>query len=56
MRVIVFESKEAYASYQNTNRTTNGEELAAIEQNALYDYYLEKGEMGYLSFGDDYVL
>lgn len=56
MRVIVFESKEAYASYQNTNRTTNGEELAAIEQNALYDYYLEKGEMGYLSFSDDYVL
>ena len=56
MRVIVFESKEAYASYQNTNRTTNGEELAAIEQNALYDYYLEKGEMGYLSLGDDYVL
>lgn len=56
MQVIVFESKEAFESYENTKRTTNGEARAAIEQNALYDYRLEKGETGYLSLGDDYVL
>lgn len=56
MQVIVFESKESYDSYQNTKRITNGEELAAIEQNALYDYYLGQGETGYLGFDDGYVL
>lgn len=56
MQVVVFESKESYDAYQNTKRTTNGEERTAIEQNALYDYYLEEGESGYLSLGDDSVL
>ena len=56
MQVVVFENKETYDNYKNTKRITNGEELAAIEQNALYDYYLEQGETGYLSLDDDYVL
>lgn len=56
MQVIVFESKETYNNYQNTKRITYGEERTAIEQNALYDYHLKKGETGYLSFGDGYVL
>ena len=56
MQVTVFENKEAYNNYKNAKRATTGEELAAIEQNALYDYHLKKGEIGYLSFDNDYVL
>lgn len=56
MQVIVFESKDNYNNYQNADRVTNGEELAAIEQNALYDYYLKAGEVGYLSLESGYVL
>ena len=56
MQVIVFENKESYNKYQNTDRVTNGEELAAIEQNALYDYYLEVGKTGYLSLESGYIL
>ena len=56
MQVVVFENKETYDNYKNTKRITNGEELAAIEQNALYDYYLEQGETGYLSLDDGYIL
>lgn len=56
MQVIVFESKDNYNDYQNAERVTNGEELAAIEQNALYDYYLKAGEVGYLSLESGYIL
>ncbi|MCM1233071.1 MAG: hypothetical protein NC489_23350 [Ruminococcus flavefaciens] len=56
MKVVVFENKEDYNNYQNSDRVTNGEELAAIEKNALYDYYLEIGETGYLGLDDGYVL
>jgi len=56
MKIVVFESKDNYNNYQNSNRVTNGEELTAIEQNALYDCYLQTGEVGYLSLKSGYVL
>lgn len=56
MKIVVFENKDSYNNYQNSNRVTNGEELAAIEKNALYDCYLQTGEVGYLSLKSGYVL
>ena len=56
MQVIVFETMEAYKKYHQTSRFTNGEELAAIEQNALYDCYLNTDETVYLNLADGYIL
>ena len=54
MQVVVFENKETYDNYKNTKWITNGEELAAIEQNALYDCYLDAAQYS-LTCTDSYM-
>ena len=56
MHVIVFESKANYDDYQNADRSTIGQESTAIDQNALYDFYLRAEETGYLGLEKGYVL
>ena len=54
--VIVFESEEDYNNFNNAKKTTNGEMSAAIEQNALVDFYMEEGDSNYVNLQDGYLV
>lgn len=56
LKIVVFESSDAYDQYKNTKRITNGEELAAIELYALSDFYLKPDEVGFISLTEGSVL
>ena len=56
MHVIAFENKNDYINFHSTEQINSGQERAAIEQNALYDFYLMEGETGYLNLESGYVL
>ena len=54
--VKVFEAAEDYMGYRQTDRFTNGEENAAVEQYAFLDVYLEEGEACCMDLLDGMVL
>lgn len=56
LKIVVFETTDAYDQYNNAERVTNGEELAAIEQYALRDLYLKPEEKGFISLPEGSVL
>lgn len=56
LKVVVFDSIEAYNSYYGAERFTNGEELSAIEQNALVDFYIQKDETYFLGLNKGQVV
>lgn len=55
-QIVVFETKEEYLNYHQTSRFTNGEESAAIEQNAMSDFYIDQDESCYLNMREGMVL
>lgn len=54
--VLVFESKEVYDAYDSSKRVTGGEENAAVEKYALYDFQLKEGETGFLSLEKGHIV
>ena len=49
MTFTVFENITSCLGYQQTSRFTNGEERAAIEQNALFEISLTAGNTGFVN-------
>lgn len=56
LKIVVFESAENYDRYVAADSTTNGEENAAIEQNALFDLYISEGETYYIGLQNGFVM
>lgn len=56
LKVVVFDSIEAYNNYYAAERVTNGEELAAIEKNALADFYVQEDESYFLGLNKGQVV
>lgn len=56
LKVVVFDSIESYNNYYAAERVTNGEELAAIEKNALVDFYVEEDEIYFLGLNKGQVV
>ena len=56
MSVIVFENRNTYLGYFRTYRSTNGEENAAIEQNALISLYIYEGQTCFLNLNPGMVV
>lgn len=56
LKVVVFDSIESYNNYYAAERVTNGEELAAIEKNALVDFYVEEDETYFLGLNKGQVV
>ena len=56
MRVIVFESEDAYADFQNAEQFTVGEFTEAVEQHAWADFYLKEDEQAYIGLKEGNVL
>lgn len=56
LKVVVFDSIEAYNNYYAAERVTNGEELAAIEKNALVDFYVQEDESYFLGLNKGQVV
>lgn len=55
-KIVIFESSEKYNSYRNAKKNTYGQEIEAIETNALADEYVYKDDCYYLSLKEGYVL
>jgi len=56
MNVVVFENINSYLGYFRTSRFTGGEERAAIEQNALKEFYIHEGHSCFLSLRSGMIL
>ena len=55
-QITVYANRDDYLAYMQTERSTNGEEIAAVEQHAFSDCYLSEGEACCMNLLDGMVL
>lgn len=55
-RFVVFESEQKLADFDAADHFTNGEFGADVEQNAMMDIYVDKGEQCYINLQEGMVL
>ncbi len=56
IQVLVFKDKAAYDDYMKADQYTAGKAQNAIEQHAMSDFYLYRGETVYVNLTDDMIV
>lgn len=56
LSVLIFEDRKAYDNFMAADQSTVGDYSIAVEQNALYDEYLDKGQSCYLNVTENSII